>query len=89
MEILRVFLQSTARPAPVTSSDDGDDIAFVEGDISVLIELLVSYSHKWRLIGTALGFLPQDLDYIQQSNASKVDALKYNLIDMITKWVRG
>ena len=89
MEILRVFLQSTARPAPVTSSDDRDDITFVEGDISVLIELLVSYSHKWRLIGTALGFLPQNLDYIQQSNASKVDALKYNLIDMITKWVKG
>ena len=89
MEILRVFLQSTARPAPVTSSDDRDDITFVEGDISLLIELLVSYSHKWRLIGTALGFLPQDLDYIQQSNASKVDALKYNLIDMITQWVRG
>ena len=57
--------------------------------ISLLIELLVSYSHKWRLIGTALRFLPQELDYIQQSNASKVDALKYNLIDMITKWVRG
>ena len=89
MEILRVFLQSTARLAPVTSSDDRDDITLVEGDISVLIELLASYSHKWRLIGTALGFLPQDLDYIQQSNASKVDALKYNLIDMITKWVRG
>ena len=88
MEILRVFLQSTARPAPVTRSDGRDDITFVEGDISVLIELLVSYSHKWHLIGTALRFLPQDLDYIQQSNASKVDALKYNLIDMITKWVR-
>ena len=88
MEILRVFLQSTARPAPVTSSDDRDDITFVEGDISVLIELLVSYSHKWRLIGTALGFLPQDLEYIQECNASKPDAPKYNLIDMITKWVR-
>ena len=89
MEILRVFLQSTARPAPVTSSDDRDDITFVEGDISFLIELLVSYSHKWRLIGTALGFLPQDLEYIQECNASKPDAPKYNLIDMITKWVRG
>ena len=33
MEILRVFLQSTARPAPVTSSDDRDDITFVEGDM--------------------------------------------------------
>ena len=89
MEILRVYLQSTARPAPVTSSDDRDDITFVESDISLLIELLVSYSHKWRLIGTALGFLPQDLDYIQEINSSKVDAPKYNLIDMITKWVRG
>ena len=89
MEILRVFLQSTARPAPVTSSDDRDDITFVEGDISLLIELLVSYSHKWRLIGTALGFLPQDLDYIQECNASKPDAPKYNLTGMITKWVRA
>ena len=87
MEILRVFLQSTARPAPVTSSDDRDDITFFERDIRLLIELLASYSHKWRLIGTALGFLPQDLDYIQQSNASKIDALKYNLIDMIREWV--
>ena len=88
MEILRVFLQSTARPARV-SSDDRDDITFVEGDVSLLIELLVSYSHKWRLIGTAIGFFPQDLDYIQFCNASKPDAPKYNLTDMISKWVRG
>ena len=88
MEILRVFLQSTARPAPVTSSDDRDDITFVEGDISVLIELMIRHAHKWDLIGTALGFLPQDIRAIQYNNASKPDTADRNLLDMISKWVQ-
>ena len=88
MEILRVFLQSTARPAPVTSSDDGDDITFAEGDISVLIELMIQYAYKWDLIGTALGFLPQDIRTIQYNNASKPDTADRNLLDMISRWVQ-
>ena len=88
MEILRVFLQSTARPAPVTSSDDRDDITFAEGDISVLIELLIRYAYKWDLIGTALGFLPQDIRTIQYNNASKPDTADRNLLDMISRWVQ-
>ena len=88
MEILRVFLQSTARPAPVTSSDDRDDITFVEGDISVLVELLIRQAYKWDLIGTALGFLPQDIRTIQYNNASKPDTADRNLLDMISRWVQ-
>ena len=33
--------------------------------ISDLTELLVQHAHKWRFIGIALRFQPQDLDNIQ------------------------
>ena len=55
---------------------------------SRLIEILVKYASKWRLIGTALRFHYQDLDNIQASHASMVDSLKLNLIRLIEDWLQ-
>ena len=55
--------------------------------ISELTEFLVGFAFKWRLIGTALSFLPQELDAIQAEHASMVDSNKHNLISVISGWV--
>ena len=55
---------------------------------SRLIEILVKYASKWRLIGTALRFHYQDLDNIQASHASMVDSLKLNLIRLVEDWLQ-
>ncbi len=65
-----------------------EDVHLGPEHIPVLTEFLTSYAHKWRLIGTMLGFQPQDLDYIQAEHASMVDSNKHNLISIISDWVR-
>lgn len=55
--------------------------------IYAIAEFLIGFAYKWRLIGTALNFLPQELDTIQAEHASMVDSNKHNLVNMISVWV--
>ena len=63
------------------------DILIQVEHICLLAEFLIGYAHKWRLIGTALSLLPQELDAIQAEHASMVDFNKHNFINMISVWV--
>ena len=55
--------------------------------ISDLTELLVQYAHKWRFIGTALHFQPQDLDNIQACPSLLLDSPRSFLVRLLEDWL--
>lgn len=56
--------------------------------ISDLTEFLAAYAYKWRLIGTALKFLPQHLDTIQHDCGQLKDSALNCLVAIIEQWVQ-
>ena len=54
-----------------------------------LTEFLARFASKWRLIGTALKFHPEDLDNIQYNNAVHVDTVAHNLTTLVADWVNA
>ena len=69
------------------TAEDMINMRLGQDHIPDLTEFLVGFAYKWRLIGTALSFLPQELDAIQAEHASMVDSNKHNLISVISGWV--
>jgi hypothetical protein len=53
-----------------------------------IVEFLVDFAHKWRCIGTALRFQPQDLDCIQASPLLIADAPEAFLRKIIEDWIQ-
>ena len=54
-----------------------------------IIELLVEFSHKWRCIGTALRFTPQDLDKIQACPTLVMNAPESYMTRVVEDWIQG
>ena len=64
-----------------------DTATFGPQHLSDLTELLIPYAHKWRFIGIALKFQPQDLDNIQASPLLLLDSPKSYLIRLLEDWL--
>ena len=69
-----------------SDDDDFDDCLLCEHYFD-LVEILVPYASKWRRIGTALRFKPQELDTIQAKHACKPDGIEQSLMDILGIWV--
>lgn len=87
-EYLHDFLPLLEAAINTPSLSVTEDIQLHPEHASDLIEILVKYAYKWRLVGTALRFQSQDLDNIQANHASMVDSLKHNLIRLLEDWLQ-
>ena len=58
---------------------------FGSEDILRITEFLAKYAYKWRFLGTALKFQPQDLNNIQANNAAASDSVMCALIE---EWIQ-
>ena len=61
---------------------------FGSEDILRIAEFLAKYAYKWRFLGTALKFQPQDLNNIQANNAAASDSVVCNLVALIEEWIQ-
>ena len=64
------------------------DRHLTESDIPQLMEKLAPHAAKWWKIGTALGFLPYELELIRSSPMLMYGAPASFLAEMLTKWVQ-
>ena len=65
-----------------------EDIQLGPEHISDLTEFLASYAYKWRLIGTALKFQPQDLDNIQACQTLIASSPLSFLVKLLEEWTQ-
>jgi hypothetical protein len=61
------------------------DITAPESDHNTLLKLLSGISHKWDLIGTALGV---DDDFIQSLTRERIDD-QMRLSNVLTEWIEN
>ena len=64
------------------------DIPLGPEHISDLTEFLASFAYKWRLIGTALKFRPQDLDNIQACQTLVTSSPLSFLVKLLEEWTQ-
>ena len=57
-------------------------------DITRITEFLAKFAYKWRFLGTALKFQPQDLNNIQANNAAASDSVMCDLVALIEEWIQ-
>ena len=84
--MIQTFLKFRLHPEANFSSKE--DIQLGPEHISDLTEFLASYAYKWRLIGTALKFQPQDLDNIQACQVLVASSPLSFLIRVLEEWTQ-
>ena len=87
LRMVQVFLAFRSHPIPSSSSSVSatNDFPLGTEHIPDLAELLVDYASRWRSIGTAMRFKPQDLDNIQASLL--LGSLDSFLLRLIEDWI--
>ena len=87
--VVQVFLKFQSHSLPATSpGSKGDDFPLQTEHIPVLTELLINHAYKWKFLGTALRFTPEDLDNIHSSLVAVLDLPKECLLKLLQNWVR-
>ena len=81
MRMVQVLLQFQSSVATC------DNVHIYPEHVPAIVEILAGYASKWRLIGTALRFQPQELNIIEDTNAGKTNLLKLSLIALLYAWV--
>ena len=68
--------------------DSALDVKLTEKDIATLLELIHTFSSKWDMIGTLLGFAPSELEKIKNMPSLFMSAPTSWLKELLSQWVQ-
>ncbi|SMN02303.1 hypothetical protein SPONN_803 [uncultured Candidatus Thioglobus sp.] len=87
IRMVKVFVGFESRLMMPPESGTYNDCLLGTGDIPDLAECLVPYAYRWRSIGTALRFKPQELDNIQACQNLLTNSPGSYLMRLLEDWV--